>query len=108
MSISLPLPISTYFAASNTGDAKSLAGCFTDNATVKDEGQVHRGRDEIEAWQREAKQKFTFTVEPLGCDEVNDQVTVSANVAGNFPGSPARLDHVFRLAGDKIQSLEIH
>ncbi len=35
------------------------------------------------------------------------QWTVRANVPGNFPGSPVRLDHVFELAGDAIRSLEI-
>jgi hypothetical protein len=28
-------------------------------------------------------------------------------VAGDFPNSPLELDHIFRLEGDKIASLEI-
>ena len=32
---------------------------------------------------------------------------VAGRVAGDFPGSPITLDHVFRLDGDKIASFEI-
>ena len=39
-------------------------------------------------------------------DPVSSYFEIS-NVAGNFPGSPAQLDHVVGLAGDKIKSLEI-
>ena len=32
---------------------------------------------------------------------------VTARVSGNFPNSPANLDHVFEIHGDRIASLEI-
>jgi hypothetical protein len=34
-------------------------------------------------------------------------VTVRARLTGEFPGSPLELDHIFKLSGDKIASLEI-
>ncbi|WP_193164261.1 nuclear transport factor 2 family protein [Microbulbifer hainanensis] len=108
MTILLPDPISTYFSACNGADPARLARCFTRDASVKDDGQAHLGHDAIEAWQRESRQKYEFSIEPLSVAQDGDRVTVATNVVGNFPGSPIQLDHVFLLAGDKIQSLEIH
>ena len=34
-------------------------------------------------------------------------IVVPGRVAGDFPNSPIELDHIFRLDGDKIASLEI-
>jgi hypothetical protein len=34
-------------------------------------------------------------------------VQALAEVSGDFPGSPVNLEHIFRLDGDKIASLEI-
>jgi hypothetical protein len=46
-------------------------------------------------------------VEPLSLIQRDGATIVAAKVAGDFPGSPVTLDHVFRLEGDKISSLEI-
>jgi len=46
-------------------------------------------------------------VEPVAVAQEGNQLSVTANVVGNFPGSPARLDHVFELDGDCIGSLKI-
>lgn len=105
---SLPDPISTYFDVSNGSDAAQFARCFTPDATVVDEGHTYHGLDSIQSWQREAQKKFKFTVEPVSISRDGDRLTVTANVVGNFPGSPAKLDHVFGLTGDRISSLEIH
>jgi hypothetical protein len=32
---------------------------------------------------------------------------VTAKVAGNFPNSPVKLNHIFRIEDDRISSLEI-
>jgi hypothetical protein len=34
-------------------------------------------------------------------------VTLRARIAGDFPGSPVELDHIFTLSNDEIASLEI-
>ncbi len=49
-SLSLPKPIAAYFAADG-GDGEAVSQCFTENATVKDEGHTHRGPAAIKtAW----------------------------------------------------------
>ena len=39
--------------------------------------------------------------------ERDGKVIVTGKVSGNFPGSPMKLDHVFKIDGDRIVSLEI-
>lgn len=107
MPLSLPDPISAYFELSNGSDITEVARCFTLDAVVLDEGQTHQGHDAIQSWKLEAKKRFEYTVEPVSVSRDGDRLNVTANVVGNFPGSPVQLDHVFGLAGDKIKSLEI-
>lgn len=107
MSLSLPNAISTYFAISNAADTASIKHCFTTDASVIDEGKSHQGHAAIEAWQRAAQAVFEYSVEPLKVLYESDRVRVTANVVGNFPGSPLTLTHAFDLADDKIYALEI-
>lgn len=107
MALSLPDPISAYFEFSNGSDTVRIDRCFMQDAVVVDERHTYRGHDAIQSWRREAREKFEYTVEPVNVSRQGDRITVLANVVGNFPGSPVQLDHVFELAGDKIQSLEI-
>lgn len=107
MSLSLPHAVSIYFAISNGADIASVKHCFTTDAIVTDEGKTHQGYAEIEAWQRAAQAAFDYSVELIDVLTEGDRVTVTSNVAGNFPGSPVVLKHAFGLVGDKISTLEI-
>lgn len=107
MPLSLPASVSVYFEISNGSDISQISHCFISNAVVVDEGKTHRGHVAIHAWQQEAQKKFKYTVEPVSASREGNRLKVAANVVGNFPGSPAQLDHLFDLDGDKIKSLEI-
>lgn len=107
MPLSLPDPLLVYFQTSNGSDAAQLAHCFTLDAIVVDAGQTYKGQEAIQSWKREARKKFAYTVEPVSVTREADRLTVTAEVVGNFPGSPVQLDHVFVMAGDRIRSLEI-
>jgi hypothetical protein len=107
MPLNLPAPIAEYFAAEKAHDALALARCFVDAGVVHDEGSTFRGTNEIRNWNAAARKKYQHTVEPLSVIERDGATIVAGRVAGNFPGSPVTLDHVFRLEGDKILSLEI-
>jgi hypothetical protein len=109
MSIDLPDSIATFFQMSNgSAEASALRHCLDENAVVRDEDRTYRGHEAIQAWLLEAKRKYAFTVEPLRVAQQGSSVRVRARVSGNFPGSPVELEHVFRLGGGKIESLEIH
>lgn len=107
MSLQLPNVVQTYFDISNGGDLSQLACCFCTDATVFDENKTHAGLATIEAWQHKVRQAFSFEVEPLQALREQDRLTVIIQLTGDFPGSPVQLNQVFRLAGDRIRSLEI-
>ncbi|PXW25362.1 nuclear transport factor 2 family protein [Paraburkholderia caballeronis] len=108
MSVPLPESITAFFHASNDGTAAApLKNAFTANAAVVDEHQTHQGYEAIEAWLADAQRKYAYTVEPLSATTDGDTITVLARCAGNFPGSPVQLEHVFKLSGDRIARLEI-
>lgn len=108
MSLSLPESIATYFEISNGGDDTHLTDCFTQDARVFDEAETHQGHTAIQSWLRAARRKFEYRVTPISIDQQGNTVMVATTVTGNFPGSPVQLDQTFRLAGEQIQSLEIH
>jgi len=62
----------------------------------------------IERWNAVARAKYHHTVTPIR-STVRDGATivVVGRVAGGFPNSPIELDHIFRLEGDRISSLDI-
>jgi len=105
-SICLPRPIAAYFVA-DKADGEAVSQCFTENATVKDEGRTHKGRAAIKAWKTDASAKYEYTSEPFACEEKDGKTVVTSHLAGNFPGSPVDLRFFFKLEGDKIASLEI-
>jgi hypothetical protein len=99
--------LDSYFEAKNRKDIDAALAPFADDAIVKDESHIHRGRMAIRAWMEEATAKYDDTAEPSGVEVGNGRMQVAALVSGNFPGSPATLQFAFRLAGDRISHLEI-
>ena len=80
---------------------------FAEDAVVHDEEQDHHGRDGIRQWKQGVDTKYRYVLEPLGAPVNADVVRVRPRLTGDFPGSPVEIDHIFRLANDKITSLEI-
>jgi hypothetical protein len=106
MSINLPKPIDTYFAA-DRGDSEAVARCFTDHAVVKDEGHTYTGLAAIKQWKTDSSKKYTYTSVPFACEEKDGRTIVTSRLTGNFPGSPVDLRYVFGIEGGKITTLEI-
>ena len=104
--IRLPPPIAAYFVA-DASDPSSVARCFSENAVVIDERREHRGKPAIARWRAEALAKYHYTSEPLAVDVAGPDVTVTARVTGDFPGSPVNLQYRFTLEGASIARLEI-
>ncbi len=107
MNLQLPEAVNTYFAISNGDDPSRLATCFHADATVIDEKRTHQGIEAIVAWQRQARQAFSYRVEPVDASQRGERLSVTARVVGDFPGSPVLLKHLFALTDDQIRSLEI-
>lgn len=107
MSARMPKPVASYFAAVSSRDVSSFAAALAEDAIVLDEHREHRGPEEIQRWLEDAIKKYDFTVEPTHVARGGGTTTVTAIVAGDFPGSPVTLRHQFTLVGQKIGRLEI-
>lgn len=104
--LELPAPIASFFAHGAT-DPVAVARCFTEDALVLDEGHEHRGRAAIAAWNADVVAKYSFTTAPLAVETDGARTTVTAEVAGDFPGSPVELRFRFTMDKDLIVRLEI-
>jgi len=107
MRINLPAIIQKYIDASNAHDVKSILACFTNDAIVRDENATVRGKIDIERWITTTIEKYQFQFKPLISQERDNEIVVSVEVSGTFPGSPISLDYHFAIANDKITSLTI-
>ncbi|WP_136618470.1 MULTISPECIES: nuclear transport factor 2 family protein [Mesorhizobium] len=107
MTAKLPQPLTDYFAAKNRHDIDAMLASFSSNATVKDEGETHRGPAAIRSWMEATTSKYRVTVEIADATVNGDAWRIAGIVSGNFPGSPATLHYVFTLADDRITRLEI-
>ncbi|WP_127103925.1 nuclear transport factor 2 family protein [Pararhodobacter zhoushanensis] len=103
----LPASIQTYFTAQPPQDGVAFAAAFTDGAVVHDEGNQHRGPEEIRRWWLASKAKYRHHAEPLSLREADGEAVVQARVTGDFPGSPAVLTFTFALEGGRIAALKI-
>jgi hypothetical protein len=107
MKIALPAPIGIYFASENAHDPSAIDMCFAADAIVRDEGRTIKGIAAIKAWRVATGEKYRHTVEPIGVSSQEGRVVVLSTISGEFPGSPIRLEHIFKIDGDRITSLEI-
>jgi hypothetical protein len=102
----LPGPVADYLEAEKTKDANKAALCFAKDGVVHDEGD-HHGRNAIRQWKQAVDAKYRYVLEPLSALVEGETVRVRTRLTGDFPGSPVELDHVFKVAGYEIASLEI-
>jgi len=107
MTIIFPAPVAAYFAADASDSPEFVSRCFTDDASVKDEGHSHIGRLAIAEWKADAMTKYSYTLEPFSIATEDDRIVVACHLEGDFLGSPLDLRFIFRLQSDKIAELEI-
>jgi len=107
MSLDLPTPVSNYFKAVNVQDVDAMLSAFSAEASVHDEGQEMNGRAAIREWVDDTTRKYRVTLTPTGVRQTDERTTVTARVAGTFPGSPVELRYHFTITGGKIARLEI-
>jgi hypothetical protein len=103
----LPAAIALYLNESPHAVPGLAARCFTADARVHDEGRIHQGHAAIDAWMTDTARRYRFRRELLDATHDGDSLVVATRVSGDFPGSPVRLAHRFRMRGDRIDTLEI-
>jgi len=106
MKAELPPAVAGFFRAHNTGLTDDFTSLFVADAVVHDEELEHRGAA-IKEWIDQAIAQYKPQAEVLDAAASGDDLTVTAQVSGTFPGSPVRLRYHFTLAGNRIAALNI-
>lgn len=106
MSTELPPVVSAFFHATNTREFADFLSLFTEDAHVNDEANDYHGA-EIAGWIDQATAETKPTADVTDSTRDGDQWLVTAQLSGNFPGSPLPLRYYFTLKDDKIAKLLI-
>jgi uncharacterized protein (TIGR02246 family) len=107
MDIKLPKTIDTYVKAQNAYDADAALACFSENATVLDEGETLTGKKAIREWMEKTKKKYSPQLRPISIKETAEEIIMTTEVSGTFDGSPVNLDYQFKVRNDLIEDLRV-
>ncbi len=107
MKLKMPTPIEEYVKASNESNLEVFLSCFAEDATVLDEGETITGLDAITKWFIKTRSKYQFKSLPLAIKDKKEAIILTAEVSGNFPGSPVILDYHIKISSGLIQDLKI-
>ncbi|HEY3721955.1 MAG TPA: nuclear transport factor 2 family protein [Acidimicrobiia bacterium] len=101
----VPEIIERYFQVAVDRDRERYFAIFADDATVEDEGHEHHGIEAIRAW-RSSVPDVVYTITDL--EEIGGATVVTAEISGDFPGSPVTLTFSFEEYDDvHVRSLRI-
>ena len=89
--------IDRYFELATRADSEPYFDLFAPDAVVEDEGREHHGIDAIRRWRTEVPQVH---YDVLSVVESGAGSTTTAQISGDFPGSPVNLSYWFELAPD--------
>lgn len=103
--MNLPKVITDLVKAQDNFDSNAYANCFTETAVVFDEGKTYKGKAAIQNWIEKANQAYQITMKPIEYSETKQELT--ADISGNFPGSPALLTYHFEFKDELIENLKI-
>ena len=105
--IPLPQPIAAYYHASDIFDENLLAGCFTEDAMMVDEGETYHGPAAVSRHILEANRGAKVMTDVISYAEKSGETVVTAVISGDFEGSPIPLDFCFTVYNEKIKNLNI-
>lgn len=105
MSIKLPSIIADFVRAKNDFQVEAILACLTEDAIVEDEGQTLRGTAAIKSWLERTHAQYEDRLDVIGVQSEGSRYIVTAQVFGNFDGSPVPLDFDFVIAAGKISAL---
>jgi hypothetical protein len=104
----LPQTVETWTTAHLAHDADAALPLLTPDAVITDNGESFSGEESLRDFIANAGTEFTYTDTLTGSRREDDGTwVVSHHLEGDFPGGVADLDYRFRLAGDRIERLDI-
>ena len=107
MSIKLSPVIEAFLKAKNDYDSTAFVACFSEDAVVQDEGQEISGKTAIKKWMETSTAKYRLTIAAKRLIERDNETVLTAQVSGDFEGSPVLLDYHFVIDETKISRLRI-
>ena len=105
--MNLPKVVSDFVHAQNNFDSEASANCFSETGIMLEEGKPYEGKVEIQSLLEETNEKYQSIMKPLEYIEDGTTSVLSAEVSGNFPGSPAVLQFHFTLKNNLIDYLKV-
>lgn len=105
--MNLPKVVADLVMAQDNYDSGAYANCFTEDAVVFDEGQTHTGRAEIKHWISNANEKYKSVMKPISFEEKGTESILTADISGDFEGSPIVLNYHFEFIDGLVRSLKI-
>ena len=105
--MNLPTPIEAYFEANAHLNAAAMLSPFADDAVVRDEGHIHKGAEAVQAWIESTTISLPAIAVPRAIRSDGESHHVTAQVSGDFAGSPVTLSFRFRLNGNRIAEHDI-
>ncbi len=105
--MNLPEIIKKLVEAQNNYDSVAYANCFSETAVVLDEGNTYTGKVEIKNWIEKANKEYKIIMKPLEYHKLETKNVLSAEVSGNFDGSPIVLKYHHTFENKRIQTLNI-
>ncbi|MDI4643508.1 nuclear transport factor 2 family protein [Cohnella hashimotonis] len=107
----LPQVIQAFIAASNKPDPEAYVDCFSEDATVRDEGKTWVGKDAIKKWSDEHHFSANVTLDPQRYRQHEAETMVVFKVDGDFDKTglpdPLYLDFHFQIRDHQIKQLAI-
>jgi len=101
----VPAVINQLITAQEQRDSAKYIACFTDTATVHDEGKTHTGKAEIRRWNEKTTLEYNMVWSPKAFEATDNGGILTTAVSGTFPGSPITMQFHFEIENGLIQSI---
>lgn len=105
--MNLPTILQDFLKAQELFDSTTFASCFSEQASVFDEGKIYIGKDEIREWNQNSNNEFKTLFEVKDFLTKDDTILLKINITGSFDGSPVLLKFYFRIEDNLIAALTI-
>ena len=105
--MNLPNILQEFLKAQKLFDSTTFSNCFSNQATVFDEGKIYTGKEEIRQWNENSNNEFQPLFEVQDFSTKENTILLKINISGSFDGSPVLLNFYFRIEDNLITALAI-
>lgn len=103
----LPIILQEFLKAQELFDSIAFANCFSEHASVFDEGKIYTGKEEVKQWNEKSNNEYQTLFEVMDFSVKDNMKILKINISGSFEGSPVVLNFHFRIENGLITALAI-